>query len=67
MTQVARCGDPSILDEMERNKTPVRERLQYAAKGWACVKAQQNFADAMYFRIPESWLNPEPWLQEHSK
>ena len=58
MNQVSACGDLSILDEMEKNKTPDPERLKYVAKTWACVKEQQNFVDALIFKIPESWLNP---------
>ena len=66
MQQVASCGDPAVFDAMEKNNTPTLERLQYAAKGWACVKAQQTVFDAMYFKIQDSWLHPEIWLQEHS-
>ena len=65
--QIAACTNLSVIEEMEKNKTPVPEQLQYGAKVWACVKEQQNFADAMFFKIQENWLNPEPWLQAHPK
>lgn len=56
--QVSACGDLSVVEDMEKNKTPTPERLKYSAKVWACVKEQQNFVDALFFKIPESWLNP---------
>ena len=65
--QITACTDLSVIEEMEKNKTPELERVKYGAQVWACVKDQQNFADAIFFKIQESWLNPEQWLQAHPR
>jgi hypothetical protein len=70
VNQMTACAGPSVIEKMEemkKNKTPELEQAKYGAKIWACVKDQQNFADAMFFKIQESWLNPEPWLQAHPR
>ena len=59
INNVSGCGDLSVLEEMQKNKTPSPEQLEYVAKAWACVKEKQTFADAVFFKIPENWLNPQ--------
>lgn len=51
------CGDLAVLEEMQKNKPLTPENLEYVATAWACVKEKQNFADAIFFKIPANWLN----------
>lgn len=55
---ISECGDYSVVSEMQKDKAPTAEKLKYSAKVWACVKEKQTFIDAMFFKIPEGWLNP---------
>lgn len=54
------CGDYAVVSEMQKNNTPAPEKLIYSAKVWACVKGKQTIIDSLFFKIPETWLNPPP-------
>ena len=55
---VSECGDYSVVLEMNKNHTPMPEKLKYSAKFWTCVHEKQTIVDALFFNIPEAWLSP---------
>ncbi len=52
------CGGQFGL--LQGVKKPERTREQYllSAKAWRCVKRDQNIVEALFFKIPDTWINP---------
>lgn len=50
----ARYGIPQHLDK----SALTRKDFLASAKSWRCVKRDQNFLEALFFKIPDSWIDP---------
>jgi hypothetical protein len=56
---MADCLTPDeqvVLNEKSRPDA----RWLVSVKGLTCYKAKQNFADRMFFKVPDRWLDPTP-------
>ncbi len=52
------CPTAKIVIQLEKSAKYTREELLASTKAWRCLKLKQNFAEAYFFKIPDSWLNP---------
>ena len=56
---MADCLTPEeqvVLNETSRPDA----RWLASVKGFTCYKAKQNFADRMFFKVSDRWLDPTP-------
>ncbi len=56
--KVSNCGGQFKLMQGIEEPTLTREQLLLSAKVWRCVKQDQNFLEALFFKIPDTWINP---------
>lgn len=50
----ARYGMPQHIEKSELN----RKDFLASAKSWRCVKRDQNFLETLFFKVPDTWINP---------
>lgn len=50
----ARYGVPQEIDKSKLT----RDDFLASAKSWRCVKRDQNFLEALFFKVPDTWTNP---------
>lgn len=50
----ARYGMPQHVDK----SALTRKDFLASAKSWRCVKRDQNFLEALFFKVPDTWINP---------
>lgn len=50
----ARYGVPQGIDKSKLT----RDDFLASAKSWRCVKRDQNFLEALLFKVPDAWINP---------
>ena len=50
----ARYGMPQHIEKSE----VTRHDFLASAKSWRCVKRDQNFLEALFFKVPDTWINP---------
>ena len=57
--KVSNCGGQfGLMQGVEESKL-TREKFLLGAKAWRCVKRDQNFLEALFFKIPDTWINPQ--------
>lgn len=56
--KVSNCGGRFGLLEGVKTSELTREKFLASAKAWRCVKQDQNFLEALFFKIPDTWINP---------
>lgn len=56
--KVSNCGGRFGLLEGMKKPELTREKFLASAKAWRCVKQDQNFLEALFFKIPDTWINP---------
>jgi hypothetical protein len=44
--------------QITKDRSVSRENLLASTKAWRCVKDQQNFLETLFFKIPDSLVNP---------
>lgn len=56
--KVSSCGGQfGLLNGVEKSEL-TREKFLASAKAWRCVKRDLNFLEALFFKIPDTWINP---------
>lgn len=56
--KLASCPSASKAAQAKELAKYTREELLASTKAWRCLKLKQNFAEAYFFKMPDSWLNP---------
>lgn len=57
-SKVSTCGARyGMLQDVDRSKL-TRNDFLISAKTWRCVKREQNVLEALFFRVPDGWINP---------
>lgn len=52
------CGFQSGFWQGAENVELTREKLLLSTRAWRCMKREQNFLEALFFKIPDAWINP---------
>lgn len=58
VAKLSSCTDIEKYRLLDKSSVATREKLLFSAKAWRCVKLKQNFIEAFFYKVPESWTNP---------
>lgn len=56
--KVSVCGARYGMPQHIEKSALTRKDFLASAKSWRCVKRDQNFLEALFFKVPDTWINP---------
>lgn len=56
--KVSVCGARYGMPQSIEKSALTRKDFLASAKSWRCVKRDQNFLEALFFKVPDGWVDP---------